>query len=213
MISVIITAGGSSSRFGQTNKLLYKINEKPIIYHSVMAFCRLDYIDEIVICAKKEIIKDLKEIFANEKKIKITIGGDNRQQSVLNGLKCCTNCEYVIIHDGARPFIKEETIKKCLDMAKQTSAAIVGVRTTDTIKIADKNGQIISTPDRNTLWNAQTPQIFKYKTILTLHEKYKGLNLTDDALLYEKEGLNVSIVEGEYSNIKITTPFDIKNCK
>ena len=90
------------------------------------------------------------------------------------------------------------------------SAAIAAVKTIDTVKIVADNGMIISTPERKTLWNAQTPQIFEYKKILELHKKYKDFNFTDDSCLFEKEGLPVAIVEGDYSNYKITTVSDVK---
>ncbi|MCD7879918.1 MAG: 2-C-methyl-D-erythritol 4-phosphate cytidylyltransferase [Candidatus Gastranaerophilales bacterium] len=211
MISVIITAGGTSSRFSGMNKLLFKIQEKPIIQITTEKFSNLEYIDEIIISANKLIIDNLKEIFTNNKKIKIVTGGKTRQESVFNGLKACsTKTDYVIIHDGARPFIKEETILKCLKKAEETGAAIVAVKSIDTIKIVNNKGQIMSTPDRNTLWNAQTPQIFDYNLIYNAHEKFKNENFTDDALLIEKLGKEVYTVEGEYSNIKITTVEDVK---
>ena len=215
MISTIITAGGSSSRFKNINKLLKKKKNHPIIYYTVKTFDELDFIDEIIIPSNIDIIDELREIFKNFLKVKIIPGGLNRQESVYKGLKECTDCKYVIIHDGARPFVKKDVIIRCLEKAKQTNAAIAAVKTVDTIKIVDENMQIISTPDRNTLWNAQTPQIFDFSTILRLHEKYKGQNFTDDSLLYEQEGLKTSIVESEYSNFKITTTDDlskIKNC-
>lgn len=210
MISVIITAGGSSTRFKGQNKLLYKIDGKPVISFSVELFNSLDYVDEIIISANESIINYLQELYSNLSKVKIIKGGYTRQDSVFEGLKECNSPDYVIIHDGARPFIKKETIQSCLEKAKCVGASIVAVKTIDTIKIVDKNGIISSTPDRNTLWNAQTPQIFKYDLIFSLHEKYKGINFTDDSLLFEKDNLPVSITEGEYSNFKITTLQDLE---
>lgn len=213
MISVIITAGGSSSRFKNGNKLLYEINAKPLIYHTVSIFNALEYTDEIIVPANKEIIEKLEFIFKKFDKVRIIEGGNSRQESVYRGLENCKNCEYVIIHDGARPFINEKIIDNCLENAKIYGAAIVGVKTTDTIKVVDDEGKVISTPQRNTLWNAQTPQIFSYSKIFELHKKYRGKNFTDDSLLFEQEGLPVMIQEGEYSNIKITTIYDLQNCK
>ena len=212
MIDVIITAGGSSTRFQGKNKLLYEINSKPVIKYSVDLFSSLDFVREVIISANKSIICELNELFYNNKKIRIIEGGDTRQQSVLNGLSACHSPDYVIIHDGARPFVTKETIVKCLDTAKEKGAAIAAVKSIDTVKVVDKTGKIISTPDRNTLWNAQTPQVFKYNLIYELHKKYMGANYTDDALLFEKEGLPVFIAESDYSNYKITTLNDV-NCK
>ena len=212
MIDVIITAGGSSTRFQGKNKLLYEINHKPVILYSADLFSSLDFVREIVISSNKSIIPQLKELFADYKKIKITEGGNTRQQSVFNGLKACDNPDYVIIHDGARPFVTKEIVINCLEKAKKTNAAIAAVRSIDTVKVVDETGKITDTPLRNTFWNAQTPQIFKYDLIYSLHKKYQGENYTDDARLFEKEGLPVFVVESEYSNYKITTLNDV-NCK
>lgn len=211
MISTVITAGGSSSRFQGQNKLLFKIDGKPVIVHCIDKFLSLDFVDEIIISANVSIIDELKTLFADFKKIKIIEGGSSRQESVYKGLKACTACEYVIIHDGARPFITKDVITNCLQKAKQFGGAIVAVKTIDTIKIVDETGFIKSTPERKTLWNAQTPQIFKYDLILSLHKKYAGRNFTDDSLLFEEEGLKVAICEGDYSNRKITTIQDVKD--
>ena len=210
MISAVITAGGSSSRFTGGNKLLYKINGVSVIETTVNKFLSLDFIDEIVVTANVSIIKELEGMFRSAK-VKIVEGGATRQESVFNGLKACTNCEYVLIHDGARPFIIPETIAKSIENVKKTRATIVAVKTIDTVKIADENGIVVSTPDRKTLWNAQTPQTFEYKLIYELHKKYQGCNYTDDSLLCEQEKIPVSITEGEYDNIKITTVADLKN--
>lgn len=209
MISVIITAGGSSSRFKGQNKLLYELNGKPVISYSVELFNSLPYVDEVIICANELIIPVLSELFSNLSKVKIIKGGSNRQQSVFNGLKACNKPDYVIIHDGARPYIKADTILSCLNKAKEVGGAIVAVKTVDTIKIVDEKDIISSTPDRKFLWNAQTPQIFKYDLIYSLHEKYSGSNFTDDSLLFEVENLPVAVCEGEYSNFKITTLNDV----
>lgn len=211
MISTIITAGGNSTRFDGENKLLIKINGQPVIYRCVKIFDSLDFTDEIIICANKDYMEIYKNLFKNMKKVRVIQGGETRQESVYKGLKECKDCEYVIIHDGARPFIKPETIIKCLEKAKKYSGAIVAVKTIDTVKIVTYDGKIMSTPNRNTLWNAQTPQIFEYKKIMELHEKYKGQNFTDDSLLFENAGYTVYVQEGEYSNFKITTKEDLKN--
>ena len=213
MISVIITAGGSSTRFKGQNKLLYELNGKAVISFSVELFSSLDYVDEVIISANETIISVLNEKFDNLDKVKVIQGGKTRQESVLKALRVCNNPDFVIIHDGARPFIKKETILNCLNKAKEVGGAIVAVKTIDTIKVVNNNGIIISTPDRNTLWNAQTPQIFKYDLIHSLHEKYAKSNFTDDALLFEVENLPVAICEGEYSNFKITTIEDLEKMK
>lgn len=210
MLSVVITAGGTSTRFKNGNKLFFKFGNETVIEKTVKVFLQMENIDEIIISANLSIIEELKSIYKNVSKVKIIEGGRTRQESVYRGLKACNDCSFVIIHDGARPFIKEETIINCLNKARETKAAIVAVKTTDTVKIVNDNGVIKSTPDRNFLWNAQTPQIFEYDLIYALHKKFAGQSFTDDSLLCEKAGIPVFITEGEYSNIKITTENDVK---
>ena len=210
MISAIITAGGSSSRFEGNNKLLFQIGDKFVIQHTVDKFLNITEIDEIIISSSVSIYDELSNLFSSFPKIKIVLGGENRQESVYNALKACSDAEYVLIHDGARPFISEEVILKTIKQVKQNKACIVAVKTVDTIKVVDENMCIKTTPNRAELWNAQTPQAFDYKLITNLHEKYKGHNYTDDSLLCENEGISVFIVEGEYSNKKITTIEDVK---
>ncbi len=220
IIKAIIPAGGSSARYQGKNKLLENLEGKPVILHSIDTICSIEEIDEIIIPSSTGLIDELKEILGdNYKKVRLVQGGNNRQESVFNGLKACLKCDYVIIHDGARPLIKKETILKCLESAKMNMAAIVAVKTIDTIKIVDENLKIIETPNRNNLWNVQTPQIFDYSLILAAHKELEGQNFSDDAGLLEHLNKDVYVVEGEYSNFKITTPNDliqasikIRNC-
>ena len=191
-VSAIITAGGTSSRYGNTNKLLEKINDKEVIRYTVEAFENSN-IDEIVICANESIIDDLSKMF----KHKIIKGGQTRQESVYNGLKAI-DCDYVLIHDGARPIINSDLINKIIEEVKTKKAITVMTKTTDTIKEVDENGKIIKTIDRNKLYNTQTPQAFEYNLIKSAHEKLKGLNFTDDAGMLEHLGEDVFIVLGSY---------------
>ena len=203
----IITAGGTSSRFGNTNKLLEKINGKEVIKHTVEKFL-IDEISQIIICANKTIIPYLKEFFADNEKIQIILGGNSRQESVYNGLMCAS-CDYVLIHDGARPLISQEIIRKIIDSVKENKAVSVMTKTIDTIKEVDSNGKIIRTIDRTKLFNTQTPQAFEYNLIISVHEKLIGQNYTDDAGMVESLGYDVYMVQGDYRNIKITTQADI----
>lgn len=202
--TAIITAGGTSSRFGNRNKLLEKINGKEVIKYTVEAFEKAD-VDEIIICANKAIIPDLSNMFVH----KIIEGGISRQASVYNGLKAAEKCDYVLIHDGARPVITPEIINRTIDLVKEKNAVSVMTKTIDTIKEVE-DGRIIKTIDRSKLYNTQTPQAFKYEWILSAHEKLKGQNFTDDAGMLEALGYDVYIVDGSYKNIKITTQSDIE---
>lgn len=212
-VSVILAAGGSSSRFGK-DKLIEKINNEEVIIHTLKKFYNLSNVNEIVIVTAKHLIEIIKNLTKDYKKVKVVEGSTSRQKSVFNGLKNVSkNTNFVIIHDGARPLIKEETILKCLNEAFVSKAAAVGVKTTDTIKLTDENMNIIKTIDRSFLYNIQTPQIFEYQTILACHEKLVDKNFTDDASMLEYLNIPVKIVEGEYSNIKITTKTDLELAK
>lgn len=208
--STIITAGGTSSRFGNTNKLLEKVHSKEVIRHTADAFLKVANINEIIICANGSIIEKLNEMFKDINKIKVIEGGNTRQQSVFNGLKELTNCDFVLIHDGARPMISSETIQKSIEIVKEKKALTVAAKTIDTIKQVDKNLKIIKTIDRSSLYNTQTPQVFEYKLIKEAHEKLQGQSFTDDAGMLEYLGFDVYVLEGDYKNIKITTQNDLK---
>lgn len=208
----IITAGGSSSRYGDTNKLLEKVHNKEIIKHTVEAFLAVNEISEIIICAHLSIIDELKAIFSNSK-IHVIEGGNTRQQSVFNGLLALQDCDYVLIHDGARPMITPEVIKEAMQTVQTQKALTVAAKTIDTIKQVDENLKIIKTIDRSALYNTQTPQAFEYNLIKSAHEKLAGENFTDDAGMLEHLGHDVYILRGNYENIKITTKSDLEIAK
>jgi 2-C-methyl-D-erythritol 4-phosphate cytidylyltransferase len=204
----IITAGGASTRYGNTNKLLEKIYDKEVIRYVVDAYKKAN-ISEIVICAHKSIKPTLQKIFPD---IKIIEGGTTRQESVYKGI-CAIHCEYVLIHDGARPMITPELIEKVKNAVIQKRAISAMTKTIDTIKEVDTDGKIIQTIDRTKLYNTQTPQAFEYNLIKSVHEKFLGQNFTDDAGMVELFGQDVFIVEGDYRNIKITTKSDLEIAK
>ena len=205
--TAIITAGGTSSRFGTGNKLLEKIYGKEVIKYTIEAFEKSD-IDEIIISANKSIIPELSSMFNH----KITEGGSTRQASVYNGLKAAGQCDFVLIHDGARPVITPEIINRTVDLVKEKNAVSVMTKTIDSIKEV-QDGKIIKTIDRSKLYNTQTPQAFRYDIIMSAHEKLQGQNFTDDAGMLEALGYDVYIVDGSYKNIKITTQSDIEIAK
>ncbi|CDE45382.1 2-C-methyl-D-erythritol 4-phosphate cytidylyltransferase [Clostridium sp. CAG:768] len=209
-VNAIIPAGGTSSRFGNKNKLLEKIYDKEVIRYTIEAFEKSD-VDEIIICANINIIEELKEIFKNSQKVKIIEGGATRQESVFNGLKA-SECDYVLIHDGARPMISTDLINSAIEEVKTKKALTVATKTIDTIKeVID--GKIVKTIDRAKLYNTQTPQAFEYNLIKDAHMKLYGKNYTDDAGMLEELGQTVYILNGSYKNIKITTQNDIDIAK
>ena len=209
--SLIITAGGTSSRYGNRNKLLEKINDKTVIEETVSKFIDFDEIDEVIISANSSIIETLQELL-NNPKVKIIEGGNTRQKSVYNALQVVKN-DYVLIHDGARPLIRKDTIAYVLEAVLDKDAVTVMTKTTDTIKEVDSTGRIIRTIDRSKLYNTQTPQAFKTSIIKDAHEKLKDGNFTDDCSMLEELNIPVYIVNGSYTNIKITIKSDLDFAK
>lgn len=208
---VIITAGGSSVRFGK-NKLLETIYNKKVIEYSIEPFLKSG-ITNIVITSGKDFLEDIKELsLVKNNNLKVIQGGKTRQESVYFGLNNIL-CDFVLIHDGARPLVTTDIITRVKDAVIDKKAVSVMVKTTDTIKEVDTKGKVIKTIDRSKLYNTQTPQAFDYKLIKFVHERLKGRNYTDDSSMLECLEYPVYLVEGDYSNIKITTPQDILLCK
>ena len=192
------------------SKLLLKINGKTVLERSVNAFLNISDVDEVIVVAREKDIPAFSDILTDER-VSFVVGGDTRQQSVMNALDVIDDCELIIIHDGARPLIKSEDIENTIRAAKENKAAAVGVFVKDTIKVVDKNGFVVSTPDRSTLFAVQTPQIFDFELYRNAAQnaREKGLDFTDDCQLVESFNQKVKTVVGSYSNIKITTPDDI----
>jgi len=214
MNSVIIVAAGSGKRMKRNiNKQFIKLNEKEIIAHTIDVFYKNENINEIIVCIKKEEEKFFKEQILeknNFKNIKIAYGGKERQDSIYNGLKSVDkNCQIVLIHDGARPFVDNRIIEESILIAKKKKAVVVGVPVKDTIKIV-MDGNITDTPNRANLWSAQTPQTFDYKLITKAYDEAYKSNYygTDDSMLVENIGQEVTMIMGSYENIKITSPED-----
>ncbi len=143
----------------------------------------------------------------------VIAGGRERYDSVYAGLCACEDSDYVFIHDGARPFLTEDMIRRGKEAVLASGACVIGMPSKDTIKIADENGMVASTPSRSLVWNIQTPQIFSYDAIREAYERARQQNMadiTDDAMVMERFGnMKIKLVEGSYENIKITTPEDI----
>lgn len=217
-VSAIILAAGKSRRMGK-DKILMSICKKPTISYTLSAFEGSKLIDEIIIVGsqgnKDEILKLAKN--DNISKFKaFTFGGKTRQESALNGLKLCSSsATYFAIHDGARILITDKEIEKVVETAMEKKAAVLGVPVKDTIKVVNPEGKITYTPDRSSLWMIQTPQVFEKNLYLhaVREAKQSNLNYTDDSQLIENIGQSVYVVEGSYSNIKLTTKEDIRICE
>lgn len=192
------------------SKLLLKINGKTVLERSVNAFLNISDVDEVIVVAREKDIPAFSDILTDER-VSFVVGGDTRQQSVMNAVDVIDDCELIIIHDGARPLIKSEDIENTIRAAKENKAAAVGAFVKDTVKVVDKNGFVVSTPDRSTLFAVQTPQIFDFELYRNAAQnaREKDLDFTDDCQLVESFNQKVKTVVGSYSNIKITTPDDI----
>lgn len=211
--TALIAAAGSGSRMGANiPKQFIKINNKPILIHTLEVFDTCPYIDHIVVISRKDDIDYIKSLLDenNIKKVSsIVAGGKTRQESVINGLNA-VNDDIVLIHDGARPFVNHEQIKALIDEILVSSAASLGIPVTDTLKLSD-NKTIVKTVDRANLFGIQTPQGFKTDLIKKAH-KYamdNSLSVTDDCSVCEAMGIDVKIIDGSPLNIKITTPDDL----
>lgn len=216
-VVAIVLAGGKGKRMGtQISKQYLELKGHPLLFYSLETFehSLADEIVLVVASGEEDYVKrEIVEKYQLTKVVKIVTGGRERYDSVYHGLCAVEDADIVMIHDGARPFLSEKMIYKAAEAASLYGACVVGVKVKDTIKVSDENNNITETPDRSRLWQVQTPQSFKfsyikeaYKTVLEKGEK----NITDDAMIWEacrKE--SVKLIEGEYFNIKITTPEDM----
>jgi 2-C-methyl-D-erythritol 4-phosphate cytidylyltransferase len=207
----VIVAAGSSERMGGTDKMFAVLDGKPVLARVIEVFQACDRISDIVVVLNQQNLEEGKRLVSKGKwsKVKdVCEGGKRRQDSVLNGLNCLGECDWVVIHDGARPLVTAELIENGLDTAEETGAAIAAVPVTDTIKMAADNLTIQGTPPRQSLWAAQTPQVFRYDIITNAYRKLK-YEVTDDARAAELMGGSVRIYHGSNDNIKITLPEDL----
>lgn len=216
--TAIVLAAGQGKRMGtKTQKQYLEIGGKPILYYSLRVFEDCELIDEIVLVVGAGQIdycqREIVSKFGFGKVKTIIEGGAERYHSVANGL-CEAEEGYVFIHDGARPFVNEEILQRVYNEVILHKACVVGMPVKDTIKISDANGFADSTPDRNFLWQIQTPQVFETTLIKEAYKKLMEsdtINVTDDAMVVEQMlGQKVKLVTGAYENIKITTPEDLK---
>lgn len=209
-VAVILCAGNGTRMEMEKSKLLLEIGGKTVIERTVAAFEECAEIDEIIVVCRECDIDEFSRLLTDDN-VSFVIGGETRQESASNAIEVIENCDFVVIHDGARPFVTEEVIVKTLEKAQYTKAAATGVLVKDTIKVVNDELDIVDTPDRSKLVSIQTPQIFDFEAYKKALEKARndGRNYTDDCQLIENLGLKVSAVIGDYNNIKITTKSDI----
>lgn len=226
--AIVLAAGQGKRMKSSVQKQYMLLKEHPILYYSLKAFEDREEIEKIVlVVGKGEISYCRREIVENhgfQKVTDIIEGGKERYHSVYEGLKSLKEeCDYVLIHDGARPFITEEMIINVIESVKKYGACAVGMPVKDTIKIADEQGCIRMTPKRSLVWQIQTPQVFAAELIIPAYREViekeqelleQGVLITDDAMVVENVcGCSVKLVEGSYHNLKITTPEDLEIAK
>jgi 2-C-methyl-D-erythritol 4-phosphate cytidylyltransferase len=215
-VHLLIPAAGMGKRMGSDrNKLLLTLRSQPIISWTLKAAEAAHEITWIGIISQPTDWPDFKFILAQQqltKPVELIQGGSTRQESVYNGLEALPDStKQVLIHDGARCLATANLLDRCAHALRQSSGLIAAVPVKDTIKVVGKNGIVQSTPDRSQLWAAQTPQGFDVGLLKQCHAEAvrQGWEVTDDAALFERCGLHVQIVEGEETNLKVTTPQDL----
>ena len=216
--AVVLAAGRGKRMESSVHKQYLLLHEKPVLYYALKAFEESPVQEIVLVVGKGEIEycqKEIVEKYGFQKISHIIEGGAERYHSVYCGLKAIKGADYVLIHDGARPFLDEEIIKRNIQAVREYQACVAGMPSKDTVKIVDENDFAVNTPERRFVWCIQTPQVFE--TALIRHAYFKLMEneenetgITDDAMVVERmENCAVKLVEGSYENIKITTPEDL----
>lgn len=221
--AVVLAAGQGKRMHSDVPKQYLFIKDKPVLYYSLKVF-QESFVDEIVLVTmesdKDYCKKEIVEKYGFNKVSHITAGGKERYHSVFAGINAAEKCDYIFIHDGARPFVTESILDRAYRSVVEYDACVVGMPAKDTVKLADERGFAATTPKRDLVWTVQTPQVFSYPLIKEAYELLigneerlaeKGIGITDDAMVVETfTDTKVKLVEGSYENIKITTPEDLK---
>jgi len=209
-VGAIIAAAGRSQRMGGSDKLFAVVGDKPLLAHTLSAFDACRGVDRVVLVLAPENMERGRELVAEAGFGKVTVcqGGERRQDSVRNGLEALASCQWVVVHDGARPLVTAALIERGLEAAKKTGAAIAALPIGDTVKEVEPPDLIARTLSRGRLWAAQTPQVFRCDILRQAHQQAQG-ETTDDAALVEMLGYQVRVFEGSPLNIKVTTAADL----
>jgi 2-C-methyl-D-erythritol 4-phosphate cytidylyltransferase len=215
MYQVVVPAAGQGKRMqAGKNKQFIELDSKPVIIHTLMVFEQDKACTGVILVInenERTIFEELIVKYSIHKVSSIVSGGLERQHSVYNGLLAIAGVEIVLVHDGARPFVKQQLLSKLVSKAYESGAAIAAVPVKDTIKKATSVNKVVETVERSSLWAVQTPQAFRVSVLKQAHEKaiedeFLG---TDEASLVERMDHEVIIVESDYQNIKLTTPEDL----
>ena len=221
-VAIVLAAGSGSRMQADVKKQFLELAGKPILYYSLNAF-QNSFIDEIILVTSKEDIEYCKNEIVKKydfNKVRCIVeGGRERYHSVMHGLKMIQSCDYVYVHDAARPLVDEEMLERLQKGVEDFGSAVAAVETKDTIKIVDNENYVISTPSRNTVWIIQTPQVFRFTTLTDAYERLRmrlqnisaeDIHITDDAMVVENfTNSKVKLIKGSYRNIKITTTEDM----
>lgn len=218
-IGAVILAGGQGRRMqSQVQKQYMLLGGRPLIAYALEVF-ENSPVDEIVLVSgageEDYVRREIIEPMGLKKVTAVVAGGKERFHSVYEGLKALEACDYVLIHDGARPLVTKEIIKSAIEGAAAEGACVVGMPVKDTIKVSDAKGYAVDTPDRRLLWQIQTPQAFSYPLVkgaydTLMENEALQYGITDDAMVVETcTAARVKLVEGSYENLKITTPEDL----
>ncbi len=212
-IPVVIVAAGSASRMQGIDKMFAPLCGIPILAVTLRAFENCPFVSEITVVTRKEKISDVLKLgrsYAVSKLKNVVEGGDCREASVKNGVMLYKGkCDKILIHDGARPLVTSAVIERTAKGLNDYDSVTCAVKLKDTVKKIDPQGKVIETPDRTALVSVQTPQGVKVSEFLRILEEYDPSNFTDDTSVMEAGGYATHTVEGDYTNIKVTTPEDI----
>lgn len=217
-VNAVVLAAGRGTRMGTTiPKPFLLLGGRPLILHTLDRFLQTQTVRKVILVTAETEVSRCREALQLDTRLRelecvLEIGGARRQDSVDNGLsRLDSDCEIVVIHDGVRPFVSPGIIDHCVELALKNGAVAVGVPVRDTIKVVSTDRRILETPPRESLWEVQTPQVFRKEIIREAYERarQKGIEATDDATLVEHLGKDVILVEGQRSNLKITGPEDL----
>ena len=210
-VGAVIVAAGESQRMGGVDKLLAKIGGESLLLRTTRPFQECPLVHQIVVVVSGEKEEQCRHLVTGEEWSKVSdicLGGRRRQDSVAAGLKRLDPCDWIIVHDGARPLVTAELIEQGLEAAGDTGIAAAAVPVTDTIKAVSEYGIVLQTPSRQNLWAVQTPQVFRSEIIKEAYQRADN-DVTDDASLAEQLGYKVRLYPGSYANIKVTNPDDL----
>ncbi len=214
-LAAIVVAAGQGVRMGaEVPKAFLPLGGEPMLRHALRTFAALPATRQVVLVVAAERVADSLGLVADlgPVPVEVVAGGAERQDSVGNGLARVGDVDLVAVHDAARPFVRAADIESCMAEAVRTGAALLAVPARDTIKVADAARHVVATPERSTIWLAQTPQIFRVELLRRAHAQARAAGYlgTDDAALVERLGAPVALVEGDIDNRKLTTPEDLR---